>query len=175
MWGLLVGALLVTIGVEAEPARGGTTPGRVAMPETLRDVRGETIDVGALAARRRLIVVTVKAPACPVCRAQLERLRRALPRLQSCGATFIVLAPGPAKDLEELANVTAFPFPFVEDRDLELGRAADLVLAPGQLVPGVFGVNERREIVWVDRGRSEMRFSDEALFDYLECPPPAQA
>jgi hypothetical protein len=49
------------------------------------------------------------------------------------------------------------------------------VLAPGQLVPGVFGVNEHREIVWVDRGRSETRFSDDALFEYLACPPPLRA
>ena len=169
MWRFLLAAVLVTLGVPPEPARA------VTIPETLRDVRGETVDVGALAARGRLVVITVKAPSCPVCRTQLERLRRALPRLRSCGATFIVLAPGPVKDLEALANASGCPFPFVEDRGLELGRAADLVLAPGQLVPGVFGVNAQREIVWVDRGRSEMRFSDEALFEYLACPPPARA
>jgi peroxiredoxin len=175
MRGLLLTVLIVTLGSAADAAREGTTPGRMTVPETLRDVHGETIDVAALAARRRLVVVTVKAPRCPVCRAQLERLRHALPRLQSCGATFIVLAPGPAKDLEELATATGFPFPFVEDRDLELGKSANLVLGPGQLVPGVFGVNEQREIVWVDRGRSDTRFSDEALFEYLECPPPSRA
>ena len=171
----LLAALLVMLGSVAEVTRAGSDPRRVAIPETLRDVRGGTIDVGALAARGRLVVVTVKAPSCPVCRTQLERLRRALPRLQSCGATFIVLSPGPAKELEQLADASGFPFPFVEDRGLEVGRAVDLVLGPGQLVPGVFGVNERREIVWVDRGRSEMRFSDEALFEYLKCPPPRQA
>jgi peroxiredoxin len=172
MQGFLLAAFLVPI---ASPLLAETRPGRVAIPETLQDVRGGTVDVRALAAHRRLVVVTVKAPSCPVCRTQLERLRRDLPRLQSCGATFIVLAPGPARELEELANATGFPFPFVEDRGLELGRAADFVLGPGQLVPGAFGVNEQREIVWADRGRSGMRFTDDALFEYLECPPPARA
>jgi peroxiredoxin len=148
MRGFLLGVLLVVFGLASEPAPGGEAPGRVAIPETLRDVRGAAVDVAGLAARHRLVVVTVKEPSCPVCRTQLERLQRELPRLQGCGATFIVLAPGPANELEKLASASGFPFPFVEDRGLELARAADLVLAPGQLVPGVFGVNEHREIVW---------------------------
>jgi peroxiredoxin len=133
-------------------------------------VNGHAVDVAELASRHHLVVVTVKAAWCPVCREQLARLRRELPRLRSCGATFIVLGPGPRDALRGVARETGFPYPFVADEDLALARAADLVLAPDQLVPAVFAVNDRREIVWVERGRSGAAFSDEALFTRLACP-----
>src|SRR5262245_22008231 len=105
------------------------------VPATLRDVDGDVVDVAGLASRHHLVVVTVKAAWCPVCREQLARLRRELPRLRSCGATFIVLGPGPRDALRGVARETGFPYPFVADEDLALARAADLVLAPDQLVP----------------------------------------
>jgi peroxiredoxin len=147
----------------------------VTLPATLTDVWGTPVDVGALASRHRLVVVTLKEPTCPVCRSQLERLRQALPRLRSCGATFVVLAPGPRDALRAVAEETGFPYPFVEDRDLALARAADLVLAPGQIVPAILVANERREIVWADRGRNPASFNDPALLAELRCPPDRMA
>ena len=147
----------------------------VTLPATLTDVYGKPVDVAALASRHRLVVVTLKEPACPVCRSQLERLRSELPRLLSCGATFVVLAPGPRDALRAVADATGFPYPFVEDRDLALARAADLVLAPGQIVPAILVANERREVVWMDRGRSPTSFNDPALLAELRCPPDRMA
>ena len=53
------------------------------VPAELRDVAGATIDVGALAARERLVFVTIKAAGCPVCRTQLQRLGRLLPHFRA--------------------------------------------------------------------------------------------
>jgi peroxiredoxin len=147
----------------------------VTLPATLHDVYGASVDVAELATRHRLVVVTLKTPACPVCRSQLERLRHELPRLRSCGATFIVLAPGPRDALRAVAEETGFPYPFVEDRDLAIARAADLVLAPEQIVPAILVANARREIVWMDRGRNAASFNDPALLAELDCPPDRMA
>jgi len=148
---------------------------RPTLPALLDDVYGKRIDVADLATKHRLVVVTLKATWCPVCRAQLERLRAALPRLRSCGATFIVLAPGPEDTLRAVADATGFPYPFVEDRDLAIARAADLVLAPDQIVPAILVANARREIVWMDRGRNPTAFNDPALLAELQCPPDRMA
>ena len=166
--GRWVHALALLIACTSPAAAEDTRP---TLPAVLDDVYGKRIDVAELAAKHRLVVVTLKATWCPVCRGQLERLRQALPRLRSCGATFIVLAPGPQDELRAVADATGFPYPFVEDRDLAIARAADLVLAPDQIVPAILVANARREIVWMDRGRSPTSFTDPALRAELRCPP----
>lgn len=144
---------------------------RPAFPATLTDVDGGTVDVAALAATGRLIVVTLKAAWCPVCREQLVRLREILPRLRSCGARFLVLGPGPADELRAIARDTAFPGPFVEDQGLVLARAFGLVLAPDQIAPAILGVGTDRRIAWAQRGRSAAAYGDEELLERLECGP----
>ena len=170
--GRWVHALALLIACTSPAAAEDTRP---TLPAVLDDVYGKRIDVAELAAKHRLVVVTLKATWCPVCRAQLERLRTALPRLRSCGATFIVLAPGPRDALRAVADATGFPYPFVEDRDLAIARAADLVLAPDEIVPAILVANARREIVWMERGRNPTSFNDPALLAELGCPPDRMA
>jgi peroxiredoxin len=145
-----------------------------AFPDTLTDVHGERIDVGDLVTRHRLVVVTLKATWCRVCQRQLVRLQEHLSRLQSCNATFIVLAPGPRDELRAIAESTGFPYPFVEDDGLRLARSLDLVLAPGEIVPAMFTVDERLAVDWIQRGRGGGYFGDTALLEHLECPPMQQ-
>jgi len=164
---ILLGAFLAS----AFPLAAGAEGAAVVVPATLRDVRGESVDVAGLAASGRLVFVTLKATWCGVCREQLVRLREQLPRLRGCGATFIVLSPGPSDEIRRIADATDFPYPFVEDEGLALARSADLVLAPGQMVPALFVVNERREVVWMQKGRSGARFGDAALLEHLDCAP----
>ena len=166
---------LVALGLALALSRPVWAAEPVTLPAERTDVYGKAVVVAALAAKHRLVVVTLKTPSCPVCRGQLERLRQALPRLRSCGATFVVLAPGPADALRAVAEATGFPYPFVEDRDLALARAADLVLAPGEIVPAILVANARREVVWADRGRNPTSFNDPALLAELECPPDRMA
>jgi peroxiredoxin len=156
---LLVGALAPRVGWGAG----------VLVPPALRDVTGATVDVAALARRQRLVFVTVKASWCPVCRAQLQRLGRLLPRLRACGATFVVLAPGSNAALAGVARDTSFPYPFVADGAVAIAGAAGLVMAPDELVPAFFVVNAEREIVWQQRGRGDGAYGDGELLKYLGC------
>lgn len=84
-------------------------------------------------------------------------------------ATFIVLSPGPRKDLKSVQKKTEFPFPFVEDKDLNLAKQLKLVLAPGQIQPAIFAVNKSRQIEWMQYGRNGGYYGDKELQDYLDC------
>lgn len=167
----VAGAFLGAVRPAPVLADDGAARPRPVVPAELRDVRGERVDVAALASHDRLVFVTLKATWCGVCRQQLVRLRAQLARLRGCGATFIVLSPGPRDALRKIADASDFPYPFVEDEGLALARSVDLVLAPDQIEPALFAVNERREIVWMQRGRSGVSFGDEALLEHLDCSP----
>jgi peroxiredoxin len=145
----------------------------VVVPPTLRDVRGADVDVAGLAGRSRLVFVTVKTSACPVCRAQLQRLGRLLPSLRACGTTFVVLASGSDEVVSALARATSFPYPFVADGAADLAAAAGFAADGGELVPGFFAVNAAREVVWEQRGRAANAFGDGALLAYLGCKGPS--
>lgn len=140
------------------------------LPEVLRDIRGKKIDIAATARSGKLFVITVKATWCPVCRAQLNRIQQQLPRLESCDATFLVLAPGPRSKIEALAGESGFPFPFVEDRDLALADRLNLRLAEDQITPAILAIGPDRTIAWQQRGRSGLYFGDPELLEYLDCP-----
>lgn len=144
---------------------------KAVFPKTSTDIDGNPIDVAALAATGKLVVVTLKATWCPVCQEQLVRLRKLLPRFQSCGASFIVLAPGPTEELRQIAHDSRFPYPFIEDHDLAIARAADLVLAADQIAPAIFMLDEQRGIAWLQRGRSGVYYGDGELLDRLGCDP----
>ncbi len=140
------------------------------LPAQLTDIRGQQIDVAASARSSKLFIVTVKATSCPVCRAQLERLKQQLPRLRSCEASFIVISPGPREEIAKLANETGFPFPFVEDRGLALATKLGLRLSATELTPAILGIDQDRQVAWQQRGRSGLYFGDPELLKYLDCP-----
>ncbi len=171
---LIAAALAIAASTRSASGAPLATP-TVVLPETLEDARGKTIDVARLAQTHALFVVTLKATRCPVCQRQLVRLRQLLPRLRSCGATFIVLSPPPARDLLAIQESTGFPYPFVVDADLGLARAAGLLLPPDQIEPAILAVDETRAIVWTQRGRSAAYFGDEELLAYLKCGPLSDA
>jgi peroxiredoxin len=139
------------------------------VPTALVGVDGTTVDVASLASSQRVFFVTLKATWCPVCQVQLRRLTALLPRLRSCGATFVVLGPGPRADLLRIAKETAFPFPFVEDVGLSVARGVSLELAADQIEPAILEVNAGGEVVWMQRGRADGAFGDAALLERLDC------
>lgn len=140
------------------------------VPPTLVDVGGTRVDVAALAARSHLVFVTVKATWCPVCREQLRRLGRALPRLRACGATFVVLVPGTREAVATLAHDTSFPYPFVADEARAIAGAAGFAGDDAELVPGLFAVDAARAVTWRQRGRADGAYGDGALAAWLGCP-----
>ncbi len=161
----LVAALVAsTFAIAPPPARAATT-----VPARLTDVQGVEIDVADLAARNTLIVVTLKAPGCPVCQEQLHRLVALRERLRACGATFIVLAPGPAEALRELAERSGFPYPFIEDTNVALARSIGLALGDDEIMPAFFQLDAAREIVWMQRGRGPGAFGERELLAHLGC------
>lgn len=149
--------------------------GRAApvVPPVLRDVTGAPVDVAALAKQGRLVFVTVKATWCPVCRVQLERLRRLLPHLRACGATFVVLVPGANEAVAAVARETHFPYPFVAEGAVAIAAAAGFAADAAELVPGFFVVDAAREKVWAQRGRGAGAFGDAELLAHLGCRGPS--
>lgn len=125
----------------------------------------------ALASEGQVVVVTMKTAACPVCARQLVRLERQRRDLEQCGARFVVLAPGPVGRIRAAREATGFAARWIEDTDLALSRALDLVLGPGEIVPSIFEVDASGRVVWQQRGRSDERFGDRALRAHLHCEP----
>lgn len=120
---------------------------KIILPKILSDIDGKSIDIERLAQKKKLFFVTLKATWCPVCFNQLVRLKKILRKLQVCGATFVVLSPGPRKALKSIQVKTEFPYPFVEDKDSNLAKKLNLVLAPNQIQPVIFAVNKRKMIL----------------------------
>jgi peroxiredoxin len=168
---LVVAFLLVgTVGQAAlEEKQSKETQKIPLLPAQLVDIDGLTIDLQKLARKKRLIFVTLKATWCSVCANQLIRLAQLKTRLNTCGATFVVLSPGPRKDLKAIKKRTEFPYPFIEDKNLKLARQLDLVLAPGQIQPAIFEVNQERIIIWMQHGRNGVYYGDQELFEHLDC------
>ena len=139
------------------------------LPRELVDIHGRTVNLRELAKGHQLIVVTMKATWCRVCLQQLERLGRLRRQLEQCGATFIVLSPGPLEKLMEVERRVDFPFPFVEDVDLQVARQLGLELQTDQIVPALFSVDPSGHIGWMQRGRAPGLYADDILLELLEC------
>ena len=142
---------------------------RLILPATLQDIDGRKVDLAAMAQRRRVVFVTLKAPRCPVCSRQLSRLRTMQSRLSQCGASFVVLAPGPRKEISEVRRLTGFEARYVEDVGLKLARGLGLQLAEGQIQPAIFSIDRRLRITWMQEGRSGRYYGDRALLRQLDC------
>jgi len=138
-------------------------------PAQLEDIDGQKVGIAEMMGEGRLFLVTLKSPSCPVCARQLVRLERLRASLERCGARFAVLSPGPAERIRELRASTAFGAFWFEDPGLALGRALDLVLGPGELVPAIAELDAQGRIVWVQLGRSGARYGDGALQKRLGC------
>lgn len=139
------------------------------LPKQLIDVDGKTVDIAKLANEKKLFIVTLKATWCSVCFKQLLRLKTRLTELRICGATFIVLSPGPKDALKSIRKRTEFPYPFVEDKGLALAKKLKLQIAVDQIQPAIFAVNKKREIAWMQLGRNGSYYGDKELQEYLDC------
>ncbi len=161
-----IGALL---GMAVGAALLGAGGSEARFPAQVTDVDGRRIDITLLAAQQRLIVVTLKATWCPVCARQLVRLERLRPGLENCGATFLVLSPGPAERIRALRKATGFSARYVEDRDLAIARSLGLRLTRDQILPGLFAIDASLQIAWEQRGRNGAHYGDGKLQEYLGC------
>jgi len=142
---------------------------KTILPKQLIDVYGKTVDIAKLAREKKLFVVTLKATWCSVCFKQLLRLKTRLTELRICGATFVVLSPGPKDALKSIRKRTEFPYPFVEDKGLALAKKLKLQIVAAQIQPAIFAVNKKREIAWMQLGRNGSYYGDKELQEYLDC------
>jgi len=136
-------------------------------PGVVTDVQDEQIDISELVREKTVVVVTLKATWCSVCREQLVRIKTHLPVLERFNVTFLVLSPGPKEELLEIKEQTGFPYPFIEDVGLRIGRSLNIILDRDQLQPCIFILDDRLDIRWMQRGRAGDAFGDQQLLDEL--------
>lgn len=167
-------ALLVLISVAVWTLRTPPTAARAAeerprFPARVTTIDGVVLDVAALARRSTLVVVTLKAPACPVCQRQLERIKRQHDYLADCGVSFLVLAPGPAAELAAIRDRIGFAHPFVADEGLEIASSLGLRLSDAEMTPAILMLERDLGVGWMQRGRSGRFYGDGALIKQVEC------
>jgi len=166
---ILLALLLATHGSSSIPISAEQPSSTPQLPGVLTDIDGRPVYMQKLATEHRLVVVTLKATWCSVCTQQLIRLRDRNAKFQACGIRFVIVSPGPLRELKSVAERTRLPYPFVEDVDLDLARSLGLVLAEDQIVPALLLINSERRVSWMQRGRNPAYFGDTALLQHLDC------
>ncbi len=164
--------LVLVCGLAASPrmqARGDAPDSGPRFPASVTTIGGEKLDVAALARRRSLVIVTLKATWCQVCQTQLLRLKRRLPEIKPCGATFLVLAPGPRSELRSIQQRIDFPYPFVEDVGLSIAKRLGLQMSKTEILPSLLILGPDLSIQWMQRGRGPGSYADGALVEALDC------
>ena len=145
------------------------SPEELILPAALEDIDGRQVDLAGLARRRQVVFVTMKGPWCGVCKRQLARLRRMQSKLSECGATFVVLSPGPREEISGVRRSTGFSAHYVEDAGLKLARSLGLQLAGDQIQPAIFRIDRNLRVTWMQAGRSGRYYGDRALWRHLDC------
>ncbi len=146
-----------------------STEQEIYFPATVTSSTGKDIDVAALAKAHIMIVITIKATWCPVCRQQLLRIKEQLGDFKKCNASFLVLSPGSNEAVQEVKFNTDFPFPFIPDQNFSIAKILDLILSPEEIMPAIVILNKDLSIKWIRRGRNALNFGDKELKDYLGC------
>ena len=138
-------------------------------PDIIKDIDGSVIDLKQMASQKRLAVITLKTPECPVCQQQLIRIKERLSELIVCNVTFIVLSPGSIDKIQKVKSKTQFPFPFIMDEDLTISKSLNLNMDDHQILPSILILNNKLEIEWAQRCRNAFYFGDPELMKMLNC------
>ena len=141
----------------------------IQFPQTVTSVSGEEIDVDKLSANKTVVVVTLKTHTCPVCKNQLERIKRNLSAFEMCNMSFLVVCPGSIDEVKSVKRESDSPFPFIADTDLEIGNQMELILRDNELYPSIFVLTKERTVRWMQKGRSYLYYGDEELKEALNC------
>ena len=141
----------------------------ISFPSKVISSEGNKINVGKLTEGSTVIIITIKSPSCPVCQTQIIRIGKQLNTFNKCNVTFLVLSPGTSKEVHQVKLTTGFPFPFIPDDDLSIAKALGLLLNPQQILPSIIVFNDNLTINWIQKGRNNIYFGDDELYDYLDC------
>ena len=138
-------------------------------PDIVSDISGNNIDLKQLAAKKIVVVITLKTAECPVCQQQLIRINDNLHEFGASNVTFLVLSPGSIDKIKKAKSITKFPFPFIMDEDLEISKSLDLIIDEKRILPSILILNEKLEIEWEQRGRNAFFFGDPELMKRIHC------
>ena len=138
-------------------------------PKNVYDIDANKIVISELSKNKTVCLITVKSVNCPICIEQLIRIRDKKDDFNKCNITFLVLAPGEESGIRELRNKTDFPFPFIKDRNLKISKRFDLAVPPFEMIPAVIIIDGDGSAQWIQTGRYNDYYSDQALSDYLDC------
>ena len=146
-----------------------STKKEIYFPATVTSSKGNKVDVAALAKTHTMVVISIKATWCPVCRQQLQRIKEQLSDFEKCKASFLVLSPGSNEAVQEVKFNTDFPFPFIADQKLSIAKKLDLILSPKEIMPAIVILNKDLSVKWIQKGRNALNFGDAELKEYLGC------
>tara|TARA_Y100000739_G_C20586138_1_gene455364 strand:- start:142 stop:681 length:540 start_codon:yes stop_codon:yes gene_type:complete len=144
-------------------------PSKNIFPKNVYDIDANKIVISELSKNKTVCLITVKSVNCPICIEQLIRIRDKKDDFNKCNITFLVLAPGEESGIRELRNKTDFPFPFIKDRNLKISKRFDLAVPPFEMIPAVIIIDGDGSAQWIQTGRYNDYYSDQALSDYLDC------
>ena len=140
----------------------------ISFPSIVISSEGNNINVGKLTEGSTVIIITIKSPSCPVCQTQLIRIGKQLDNFNKCNVAFLVLSPGTSKEVHQVKLTTGFPFPFIPDDNLSISKTLGLLLNPQQILPSIIVLNDNLTINWIQKGRNNIYFGDDKLYDYLD-------
>ena len=146
-----------------------STKKEIYFPATVTSSKGNKVDVAALAKTHTMVVISIKATWCPVCRQQLQRIKEQLSDFEKCKASFLVLSPGSNEAVQEVKFNTDFPFPFIADQNFSIAKELDLILSPKEIMPAIVILNKDLSVKWIQKGRNALNFGDAELKEYLGC------
>jgi peroxiredoxin len=141
----------------------------LTFPAVVQTIDGEALDLLEVARTSTVVVVTLKAHWCPICRNQLRRIKENQQALADCGVTFVVLAPGPRDKLATIRRETGLAYPFVEDVNLDIARSLGLQLSADEIAPAILMLNRDLTVGWVQQGRSASYYGDCELMKEIAC------
>ncbi len=132
-----------------------TEDGAEATGPTVTLPNGEDVGVDELAPGRKVAVVVMKHPKCPVCQQQLEGLSTRLSEIERAGGTVVGLTDANTCTARGLMGRFNLGFPVVSDTDGELLEELGLTLPDRpHVMPGIVFVDEDGEIEDVHQGRA---------------------
>ena len=138
-------------------------------PRIVRTVDGKRINIRQLARKKTVVIISMKAPDCPVCQSQLVRINEQMEEFSKCNISFLVLTPGPVESIYDAGVITEFQSPFIEDKKLKIANSLGIAMNGEEIFPTIFVVKNDLSIKWIKLGRNAFQFGDRELLEKLDC------
>jgi peroxiredoxin len=153
---------------QAEQRSPAPKPARSKVDRTLLDERGEPIAPEEIAPGRKVAIVVMKGTWCPVCRAEVARLKARAHEVWGAGAVVAVVTDHAPEHNAAYADEHATPWAVLSDHDYDQLTEWGLY-RPGMKhpVPGVVFLDRDGKITKIHRGRYPGRDQDDMIIETL--------